>query len=72
MPNSKKHEYMYQRSSDNKTPIELAQKNDMRYVVEIAEQITVSRNIYIANKFTCDHLIHFLDANKLHWQKNSN
>ncbi len=35
---------MYQRSSDNKTPIELAQKNDMKRVVEIAEQMTVSES----------------------------
>ncbi len=44
MPNSKKQEYLYQRSSDNKTPIELAQKNDMQRVIDIADQMMVSKN----------------------------
>ena len=38
---SKKSDYLTQRGSDNKTPVDLARKNDMRHFVGIAEQIMV-------------------------------
>ena len=43
--NSKKEAYLLQRSSDNRTPIELAHKNDMRRIAEMAESLIVSSKV---------------------------
>ena len=45
--NSKKEEYLSQRSSDNRTPVELAHKNDMRRVAEMVENLMVSLKLKV-------------------------
>lgn len=40
--NGAKEEYLFQQSDDNNTPIELAQKNEMRNIAMLAENLMVS------------------------------